>query len=203
MLQHSLILDNNILVSYLILSEIYYEQHDIIKARQGFERVLSINPDVKLAHIRLYELYKDNNSAKANQHYIRIFQIRSQPIEQFLPGIEKIGKLNLSFKRTLRPVIVISSNQLKEDIFNKLLETDTGNSNENVILQVRNKGKGFKFSLNFIKSPFKEIDKKKFWVKFFEGIFTGIFLIIYQIIQKHKEKKYAGRVVSRYRITKM
>ena len=122
-IKKSLEIDDDLVIGHILLGEIYYEKNSILEARNEFEEVIQINPKVKLAHIRLYELFKNNNPPKANKHYLEIFRLPQTKLEKFLPGIEKIGNINLSFNKNilvLKDTLLNKKNIKDEKILDKI-----------------------------------------------------------------------------------
>lgn len=202
-LEKAVLISPQILITHILLGEISYQMKNILKSRQEFEKVIALNPDVKLAHIRLYELFKDNNPEKANTYYLKIFQLPPTKLEKFLPDIEKIGDIKIPFNKNF---ILLKDIRLEEKLNNnitdKIFDEAVRNTNEQkIIVSVRKAGRAFGIGLGFFRSPFKNFDKEKFFIKLVEVVFIGLFLFVYSLFLRKGEREFKKMVLSQYRIT--
>lgn len=203
-IKRSLKIDDDLVIGHILLGEIYYEKNNILEARNEFEEVIQIDPKVKLAHIRLYELFKNNNPSKANKHYLEIFPLPQTKLENFLPGIEKIGDINLPFNKNilvLKDTLLNNKKNIKEKkILDEIFKDLTEKSNKQKII-ISIKDKKFNFNFKFLLNPLKNFSKEKFYSKIIELVFISIFLLIYSFFQRKKEKKLERIVLNQYRVS--
>ena len=206
-IKKSLEIDDYLVIGHILLGEIYYEKNNILEARNEFEKVIQINLKVKLAHIRLYELFKNNNPTKANKHYLEIFRLPQTKLEKFLPGIEKIGNINLPFNKNILVLkdTILSKKIIKDEkILDEIFKDSTEKSNkQKIIISIKDKKFNFNLNFNFLLNPLINFDKEKFYSKIIELIFISIFLLIYSFFQRKKEKKLERVVLNQYRVSNM
>jgi len=196
-------LNEEMLIAHILLGEIYYQMNNILEARNEYTKVIEMNPNIKQAHIRLYELLKESNPEKANEHYLKIFQLPPTRLEQFLPDIDKIGNIKLPFNKS---ILIIKDSKIEKNIhkgtniLNEIFYSGTNITNKEKIIVSVKKNK-FAFDFKFLLKPFKNFDKERFYTKIIEFIFISIFLIIYSFIQRKKSKAMEKVVYTQYRIT--
>jgi len=208
MMKKVLNVEPNSIIAHLVLGEIFYQQNEIVNAREIYTELVQIEPNIKIAHIRLYELLKNNNPKKANKHYLKVFQLPPTKIEKYLPKIEDIGDISVIPPKNIvliKDLGIEKKIKVKEDFIKNIFsetEKQTNFPEKAVILRVKkHKRINLKFNFKFFSSPFKNLDKEKFYVKLVEVIVVSIVLIFYSIITKRKREMLKRIVVSNYRIS--
>lgn len=183
----------------LILADILFREHDLGSSRSLFLELNREVPDLRMIHMRLYELFKHEDRTEAHKHYLSALQLEETDLSRYLPDS---GRLEINLPANQNYVILNRSPVAggEEEIeLSQLLESEYSpeSGDTNIIIQttVRKISAPVK-RVHFFRSMSSEILSVRIFLSLLVLVFFGLARVF---IQARLRRQKGGVFLKTYR----